>query len=189
MIVNPVLILSCALVVVSLILVYVLLSSQRNTDALKDHVSQLADSHLELSRKIKKYQEPKRQETNVGLIPVEAGVEGPIKMRPYNDGANDLKFYTSVEKPPSPFYQRVGIVYSESTTDDSVYNLEQRSIPPFLEDSFEYRVYDANNSVYINIHAQTGRELKNGCKIDIPGKNVGKFVVARDRDYAFVPMP
>lgn len=109
------------------------------------------------------------------LIPYVAGTEGP------------LRFYGGRTLPPSLKWQRVGNVYSESKTDDTVYELEQRMIPPFNDDSYEYQVHDTFKGTYIQLSEH--HELKNGVSVNVPGKDsINPFVVTRDKDYVMVRM-
>lgn len=105
------------------------------------------------------------------------GLEGP------------LKFYKPVEQLYSNIWQKVGIVRSVSKNDDTIFNLEQRSVFPFTEDSFEYRVHDTFKNIYINLPNKYGKKLYNNDKLKIPGKeSIGLFEVSRDNDYYMVPV-
>ncbi len=113
---------------------------------------------------------------NVHAIPITKGTQGP------------LRFYGGVPKTLSRNWERVGTLSSVSTNDDTVYSLEQRFVPPFIEDySFEYRIVDNDKGIIINLPAQNNKKLKNGDTFIIPGKeSLGAFSVTRDTDFQYL---
>jgi hypothetical protein len=157
------------------------------TKHLKAHIANLSDKHLRVSRQIL----PQIPEVTVprdygydnfpfpygSPIHYQHGLEGP------------MKFYRPVEQRYNNIWQKVGIVMSVSPNDDTIFNLEQRAVFPFTEESFEYRVNDTFKGVYINLPRQYGRKLYNREKFKIPGKeSIGLFEVARDTDYYMIPV-
>lgn len=159
--------LSIALIILSAMLVYVVIIKAPNTKPLKDKIRTLSQSNLALSRKVQ----------SEYAIPYSVGTEGP------------LKFYGTVKGPDSTSWQRVGNIFSESTTDDTVYALEQRIVPPFSDDSYEYRAFDTDKNIHIQLPAVSGRKLENDDVLTVPGKeSIGNFIVARDKDYYYIRM-
>ena len=114
---------------------------------------------------------------NVHAIPITKGLEGP------------LRFYGAAPRNLSRNWERVGILSSVSTSDDTVYSLEQRYVPPFTDESFEYRVVDTYKDIIINLPAQYGKKLRDGDTFVIPGKeSLGAFSVTRDSDFQYLMM-
>lgn len=152
------------------------LKSKPDTTGLKQHIIDLANRNLQRQRQVPQYQQPYAG-PEYGVIPYSAGTDGP------------LRFYTGVERMYSDKWQKVGIVFSESKTDDTVFELHQRLIPPFDRDSFEYKVRDTFKGIDIPVPSQNGRMLHNGDRFYVPGKeSIGNFVVARDTDYMRIPI-
>lgn len=163
--------LSVTILILAGLLIF-MLTHRPDTSGLKQHILQLANRNLGYLPKPQPYSAP-----NYGVIPYSAGTDGP------------LRFYTGVERIYSDRWQKVGIVFSESKTDDTVFELWQRLIPPFDRDSFEYRVRDTYKNLDIPLPSQNGRMLHNGDRFLVPGKeSIGKFVVARDTDYMRIPI-
>jgi len=159
---------------------------------LKNHIADLSKRHLDLTRQVNRhgdyrnvdyrnvdYRNPEYQggEYHRAEIPYQRGLDTPIK------------FYTPVENTYTNRWQKVGVVLSVSPTDDTVYNLEQRSVFPYTDDNFEYRIYDTYKNIHINIPSQTGKKIYNKDTFIIPGReSIGLFEVVRDTDYLMVPI-
>lgn len=151
------------------------------TDKLKHHIASLAERQLQMSRgtlNVPHTHGYNNYEYPYGTsVSYQKGLEGP------------LKFYAPTEQQYNNRWQKVGIIMSVSPTDDTIYNLEQRSVFPFTEDNFEYRAHDTFKGVYINLPSQSGKKLYNRDTFTVPGKeSIGLFEVARDSDYYMVPL-
>lgn len=165
---NNEILLGSVIMILSIALI-VSLKNRPDTSGLKQHIIDLANRNLQIQRS--------SPNQTLYPIPYTLGTEGP------------LKFYTGVERVYSEHWQKVGIIFSESKTDDTVFELQQRLVPPFTRDSFEYKVRDNYNKIEIPIPSQNGKMLHNGDKFIVPGKeSIGLFVVARDTDYSWIPI-
>jgi hypothetical protein len=175
------LLMSASLLILTGVVVY-LIFRDRNNKQLKDHVLNLSENHLLMSRKLNTLDSSGGGWGNEGYIPTEAGRDGP------------LKFMTAFRKEvPVPGvggvggWQKVGIIFSQSTSDDTVFNLEQRISPYPGEYPYEYRAVDTDKGISIELPSESNKDLKNGDTFLVPGKDtIGLFVVARDRDYVYV---
>ncbi len=148
----------------------------RLNEKLKTHLTNLSQRHLELTRS-PRFDPPQFD---------------PPPMIQYQVGAPDalqrnLAFYTPVENRYDNRWQKVGVAISVSTTDDTVYNFEQRLAFPFTDDNFEYRAFDTDKNIHFNIPSLSGKKLYNGNKFIIPGKeSIGEFELIRDTEYRMI---
>lgn len=164
-------------------LIFVSFNNKKRSERLqmlKYHITDLSNKHLELTRQFQQERLGERLGDRLGErieIPYQRGLNAP------------LRFFTPVENTYTNRWQKVGVILSVSSTDDTVYNLEQRAVFPYSDDSFEYRAYDTYKNIHINIPSQSGKKIYNKDTFMVPGKeSIGLFEVVRDTDYIMVPI-
>lgn len=166
----------------------------RMNEKLKSHIINLSQKHLELSRSNPQNiwdSRDSRDSLDARYPIVDPPMDNFIPpMIQYQVGAPDaLRFYAPVENKYDNRWQKVGVAISVSTTDDTVFNFEQRLAFPFTEDNFEYRVYDTDKNIHFNVPTLSGKKLYNNHKFIIPGKeSIGEFELIRDTEYRMIRM-
>lgn len=163
----------------------------RLNEKLKTHLTNLSQRHLELTRS-PRFDSPMFDSPRFDPPQFDSPRFDPPPMIQYQVGAPDalqrnLTFYTPVENRYDNRWQKVGVAISVSTTDDTVYNFEQRLAFPFTDDNFEYRAFDTDKNIHFNIPSLSGKKLYNGNKFTIPGKeSIGEFELIRDTEYRMI---